>query len=188
MKRTNIWLSLIAAVLAIGTLVGLVACLGRNTGQSKPAETTEETQEVVLTNKTATYAWRQSRDDGTRAYLMYSDTLTPKTKYRIEFDFNESDADVQAFLKQYSLTPAYAYDLRIPKAGDTFGWDLKTETEAGMKSGYYYDFETDGNGVLVFRFFLGPKVSDDEAECTDTDKAILSFMKNQLAFRIVKNG
>lgn len=188
MKKTNTWLSLIAAVLAIGTLVGLVACLGRNTGPSKPAETTEETQEVVLTNKTADYAWRQSTVDGTRAYLMYSDTLTPKTKYRIEFDFNESDADVQAFLKQYSLTPAYAYDLRIPTAGDTFGWDLKTETEEGMKSGCYYDFETDENGVLVFRFFLGPKVSDDEAEYTDTDKAIVSFMKNRLSFRIVKNG
>ncbi len=184
MKRTNRWLSLIAAVLAIGALVGLVACFGRSTGTAKPSGTKEE--EVVLTNKTANYAYRQNMDDGRRAYLAYTDTLTPNTEYRIDFDFNESDADIQAFFKQYSLTAAYAYDTKIPDAGDTFGYNLTAE--GGMKSGYCWNFTTGDDGTFVFRFVIGPKVADSETTVTDTDRAILSFIEDHMSFRIVKKG
>lgn len=186
MKKTNTWLSLIAAVLAVGALVGLVACFGRSMGTTKPAETKEE--EVVLTNKTVNYAYRQNMNDGRRAYLAYSDTLIPNTKYRIEFDFNESDADIQAFFKQYSLTAAYAYDTKIPDAGDTFGYTLTPTTGDGMKSGYYQDFQSGDDGTLVLRFVIGPKVADDETTVTDTDRAILSFIEDHMSFRVVKKG
>lgn len=111
MTKTNVWVSVVAALLAIGTLVGLVFSLRKISDvgggdkttvkvptvddTKKPAETTKKPAETtapkretktVVTNANAKYFYSSVSRPGQEAnrYVAYSDELKPNTKYLIK--------------------------------------------------------------------------------------------------------
>ena len=155
MKKTNTWLSLIAAVLAIGTLVGIAGMLSKiGSAGADPAEDNG----ALLTNASngMEYYAYEGTDITLYGVKTESDKLEAGKKYRVTFNYNE--VDHQAFLKKYGLY--FDYYLK-PDAGNP---------TAEMPI-------LNMNGVVSGSVLTG---SDKEA----TQKAILAYMKEKLRFSI----
>ncbi len=175
MKRTNRWLSLIAAVLAIGALVGIVGMLSKigNAG-ADPAED----DGALLTN--ASNGMEYYAYEGTNITLYgvktESDKLEAGKKYRVTFNYNE--VDHQAFLKKYGLY--FDYYLK-PDAGNPTV-EMPVLNMNGVVSGASYDFLREYDGTLSLFLVSGPIETGSNKE--SVQKAILAYMKEKLRFSI----
>ncbi len=205
--KQNTWIAVVAALLAVGVLIGAVVWLGKgSTGSGgggnggsvievpsggttakpsgsteKPAETSAEVKrKTVVTNATAEYAYRENATSGKVAYFVYSDKLKPNTKYSIAFNFAESDH--QSFVSTNGLTFQYTIALQIPTAGDFLGDNLVVD--GGMKVGLDYDFETDENGTAVFCFLKGSIPSGDSAAKLAKYTEICHYIRDNMPFQI----
>lgn len=205
MKRNN-WMAALAALLAVGVLIGVVVWFGKGTSgggaggvgnggtnttatagpaedtTKKPAETIAEIKrQTVLTNATAKYGYRENTTTGEVAYMVYSDELKPNTKYSILFNFSESDH--KTFTDTNGLSFSYTYALNIPQDGEGFGYKL-TISGGSVKVGYDYDFETNENGTVVFRFLMGSIPSGDSAAKLATYTEICNYIRDNMLFQI----
>ncbi len=198
--KQNTWVAMVAALLAVGVLIGAAVWLGKGStgggggGQTsatvedpggdtteKPTEPVEEVKrKTVVTNATAKYGYRENTTSGKVAYMVYSDELKPNTKYSIAFNFAETDH--QSFVNTNGLTFSYTYALNIPQEGEGFGHNLLVQ--GGMKVGYFYDFETDANGTVVFRFLIGSIPSGDSAAKLAKYTEICHYIRDSMPFQI----
>lgn len=200
--KQNKWFAMVAALLAVGVLIGVVVWFGKGTSggnggtnttataapaededtTKKPAETTAEVKrQTVLTNATAKYGYRENTTTGEVAYMVYSDELKPNTKYSILFNFSESDH--KTFTDTNGLSFSYTYALNIPQDGEGFGYKL-TISGGSVKVGYDYDFETNENGTVVFRFLMGSIPSGDSAAKLATYTEICNYIRDNMLFQI----
>lgn len=203
--KQNTWIAVVAALLAVGVLIGAVVWLGKGSSggggnggsvievpsggtTAKPSGTTEKPagdtttevkRQMVVTNATAKYAYREN-SDGRVAYFVYSDELKPNTKYSIAFNFAESDH--QSFVSTNGLTFQYTIALSIPTAGDFLGDNLVVD--GGMKVGLDYDFETNENGAAVFCFLMGSIPSGDSAAKLAKYTEICHYIRDSMPFQI----
>lgn len=198
--KQNKWFAMVAALLAVGVLIGVIVWFGKGTSggnggtnttataapaedtTKKPAETTAEVKrQTVLTNATAKYGYRENTTTGEVAYMVYSDELKPNTKYSILFNFSESDH--KTFTDTNGLSFSYTYALNIPQDGEGFGYKL-TISGGSVKVGYDYDFETNENGTVVFRFLMGSIPSGDSAAKLATYTEICNYIRDNMLFQI----
>lgn len=198
--KKNVWVSVLSALLIVGVLIGAVVWIGKGTSggggggttagttakpeeitTAKPAETTAEVQrKTVVTNATAKYGYRENPTSGKVAYMVYSDELKPNTKYSVAFNFAE--ADHQSFVSTNGLTFSYTYALNLPQEGESFGHNLLTPDS--VKVGYFYDFETDANGTVVFRLLVGSIPSGDNAAKLAKYTEICHYIRDSMPFQI----
>lgn len=189
-KRSGV-LSVLAALLVVGLVLGVVAWMNNGSagGGKVDRETvvlpvdgieTEVERVCVLTNATAKYGYRQNDAKTQTAYLVYSDELKPNTRYSIVCNYYESD--YSTWLEKLGLEFSYAYDLKLPEAGDGFGYDLVIN--GGMKPGSYYDFQTDENGTFVIRLLIGPYEDVSTEDGYAKMKSIADYIKANIPFQI----
>ena len=175
MKRTNRWLSLIAAVLAIGALVGIAGMLSKiGSAGAAPAED----DGALLTNASngMEYYVSEGSKDTLYGVKTESDKLEAGKKYRVIFRYNEIDH--QDFLKKYGLQ--FDYYL-TPCAGSSTA-EMTVLNMNGVVSGASYDFLRENDGSLSLFFVSGSVLTGSDKEATQ--KAILAYMKEKLRFSI----
>ena len=175
MKKTNTWLSLIAAVLAIGALVGIAGMLSKiGSAGADPAEDNG----ALLTNASngMEYYAYEGTDITLYGVKTESDKLEAGKKYRVTFNYNEGDH--QAFLKKYGLY--FDYYLK-PDAGNPTA-EIPVLNMNGVVSGASYDFLRENDGTLSLFFVSGSVLTGSDKEATQ--KAILAYMKEKLRFSI----
>lgn len=189
-KRSGV-LSVLAAFLVVGLVLGVVAWMNNGSaGGGKvdretvvlPVDGTETEAErvTVVTNATAKYGYRQNDAKTKTAYLAYSDELKPNTRYSIVFNYYESD--YSTWLEKIGLEFNYAYDLKLPEAGDGFGNNLVIN--GGMKPGSYYDFQTDENGTFILRLLIGPYEDATTEDGLAKIQSIADYIKANIPFQI----
>lgn len=175
MKRTNIWFSLIAAVLAVGALVGIAGMFSKiGSAGADPAENNG----ALLTNASngMEYYAYEGTDITLYGVKTESDKLEAGKKYRVTFNYNE--VDHQAFLKKYGLY--FDYYLK-PDAGNPTA-EMPVLNMNGVVSGASYDFLRENGGSLSLFFVSGSVLTGSDKEATQ--KAILAYMKEKLRFSI----
>lgn len=175
MKRTNIWFSLIAAVLAVGALVGIAGMLSKI--GSAGADSAEDNG-ALLTNASngMEYYAYEGTDITLYGVKTESDKLEAGKKYRVTFNYNE--VDHQAFLKKYGLY--FDYYLK-PDAGNPTA-EMPILNMNGVVSDASYDFLRENGGSLSLFFVSGSVLTGSDKEATQ--KAILAYMKEKLSFSI----
>lgn len=189
-KRSGV-LSVVAALLVVGLVLGVVAWMNNGSaGGGKvdretvvlPVDGTETEVErvTVVTNATAKYGYRNNYDKTKTAYMVYSDELKPNTRYSIVFNYYESD--YSTWLEKLGLEFNYAYDLKLPEAGDNFGHYMVPT--GGMKPGLYYDFQTDENGTFILRLLIGPYLDYTTEDGYAKMTSISNYIKNNIPFMI----
>lgn len=177
MTKTNIWMSVIAAVLAIGTLVGVFGMLSKVSGGG--AGNTEK-EGAILNNDSDKVEYFCELYDGSIGVKCTDDSLLKANKkYRLICYFNE--ADQQAFLKKYE-----AYGLRFFYAlcagkGLTTN-ELATFQMNGVVSGSSYDFLTSAAPGFSFVMLQLLQVSGRQNE--SVKKEIFAYMKEHLRFGV----
>ena len=196
--KKNVWVSVLSALLIVGVLIGAVVWIGKGTSggggggttagttaqpeettTAKPAETTAEVQrKTVVTNANAKYAYRENAKTNEVVYIFYSDELKPNTKYSVVFNFSESD--YQSFTSTHGLS--FKYTIALSTTSETLGDNLVPD--GGMKSGYYYDFETNENGAVVFGILRGSIPTGDNAAKLETYTEICHYIRDNLLFQI----
>lgn len=175
MKKTTTWLSLIAAVLAIGALVGIAGMFSKiGSAGADPAENNG----ALLTNASngMEYYAYEGTDITLYGVKTESDKLEAGKKYRVTFNYNE--VDHQAFLKKYGLY--FDYYLK-PDAGNPTA-EMPVLNMNGVVSGASYDFLRENDGTLSLFFVSGSVLTGSDKEATQ--KAILAYMKEKLRFSI----
>ena len=175
MKRTNIWFSLIAAVLAVGALVGIAGMLSKiGSAGADPAEDNG----ALLTNASngMEYYAYEGTDITLYGVKTESDKLEAGKKYRVTFNYNE--VDHQAFLKKYDLFFNY---FMTPCDGSATS-EMTALNMNGVVSGASYDFLRENGGSLSLFFVSGSVLTGSDKEATQ--KAILAYMKEKLRFSI----
>lgn len=175
MKKTTTWLSLIAAVLAIGALVGIAGMFSKiGSAGADPAEDNG----ALLTNASngMEYYAYEGKDITLYGVKTESDKLEAGKKYRVTFNYNE--VDHQAFLKKYGLY--FDYYLK-PDAGNPTV-EMPVLNMNGVVSGASYDFLRENGGSLSLFFVSGSVLTGNDKEATQ--KAILAYMKEKLRFSI----
>lgn len=198
MTKTNVWVSVVVALLAIGTLVGLVFSLRKISDigggdkttvkvptvddTKKPAETTKKPTETtapkrepktVVTNANALYAYRLHSTDNKAGYVAYSNELKLNTKYLITFNFME--VDHQDFMNEHNLT--FAYRVLFEPTGKSTEKILKPDG-GKVEPGMDIEMTTDENGFLGVQFYTGPILTADEMS------DLCYYIRDHLLFQI----
>lgn len=178
MKRTNIWLSLIAAVLAIGTLVGIAGLLSKigNIGNVGAAPAEDDGALLTNTSDGVEYFVNNGSNESRYGVNVKSDKLEENKKYRVVFGFNE--VDHQAFLKKYGLY--FDYYL-APDSGNPFVEMVELNMN-GIISGASYDFLREYSGRLSMYFVSGP--TETGSDKASREQEILSYIKEKIRFSI----
>ena len=201
--KHNVWVTVLSALLIVGVLVGATVWLGKGTSgggggggggstagttakpegstTAKPAETTAETtaevkRKTVVTNANAKYGVRKSTNEV--VYVFYSDELKPNTAYSIVFNFAETDHG--SFVSEHGLT--FRYTIALDTASATLGDNLIAH--GGMSSGYYYNFETNENGAVVFGVLRGAIPTGDSSAQQEQMTEICHYIRDNLLFQI----
>lgn len=165
--KQNVWLSVIAAVLAIGTLVGVLGMLSKVSGGGTGST---EKEGAILTNDSDKVEWIVK---GSSFGVQCTDNsiLKANKKYRLILYFNESEH--QDFLKKYGLYFSYAL---CTDEGSAVTKIPAFEMNM-VASGSSYDFSTSGSPRFLLYFVKGSEQSANE-------KTILAYLKEKMRFGV----